>query len=321
MGKLTEQELEGLSRPKPLEDGKPIRIKEKEVNGNPNLPLRIWKNKEPLFPLRADSEKNMEIYGLRDGKETLRIWTVFMANKIVCYRCWNRKEDPPRFGRMMYYLYIALAQFQTTAFRKNGNNHLLHITFADALRIAGYPVTKENLKYARQCLETLALTLYTIEADDSTWYEEVGNLISYKNPPNKRGFDFRVNEGHVELMEKLKNGEPVRFVTYSLEALKKHKEYAREEMRILEYLMELRGLKKHFWTTFKKLFIDIGGYSEKKLENENPEHSRFYDDIWLKAIECGIIQGFPKIKRSKKANKDFQGKDYLNWKFRLTLAF
>jgi len=185
MNKLTEKELERLSRPKPLEEGKPTRMKEKEVNGDAVIPWKVWKNREPLFPLRADSEKNMEIYGLRDGRETLRIWTVFMANKIVCYRCWNRKENPPRFGKMMYHLYIALLELQTSAIRKYGNKPLYHAYIPEILRIANYPVTKSNIREARNCLETLALTLYTIEADDSTWLEEVDNLISYKNPPNK----------------------------------------------------------------------------------------------------------------------------------------
>lgn len=317
MNQLTEQELEGLSRPRPLGGGKSIKITNPEENGNALVPMGIWDNRELLFPLRADSEQNMEIIPIETADKILRVWSREIKNKSVIYYCFTPRKNPPRFGRDGSTIYYALLAIQTEALRENKAAHRIYTTRTTVLRKAKLPVTKTNLRYVNEHLETLALTLYEVTNGDSGDCEQVGNLISYKNPSNKLGFYFWANEGHAEL---LANEKLERCTNYPSGLIQGRKNLTKEELKIAEYLVELRGLKNPYPIKIKTLFLKKGGYKRRDIENEHPEEGKFYLDFWNKMIKCGLMNKFPTAKPSGKSAQYYSEKGYLEWKIYLDLT-
>jgi len=180
----------------------------------------------------------------------------------------------------------------------------------------GYDVTKSNIREFNSCLETIGNISYKAKESNDKYPIEQGNLLSYIKLPNRQGFYYHLNENHIELLKKLDAGVPARYIDYPRKLRLMSRKLSREHRNIAEYLAERKGLKRHYPTKLKSILLKVARYKKEEVENEHPEYSRFYSNLWNTMIDCDVMVKFPDIIPSKEAQRNAMAEDYLEWKVR-----
>jgi len=306
-------------RPKPFNDKEEIRrIKREGLRNHGDIPIpwEYWEKRELLFPKKRKSRKELEIHQIKTTEETLIVQKQKIGNKSIAYRCFVPglipTEDLPRFGEMYKKLYLAMVYFQFALYRKTGKAYCPHITYPMLLEMAGYNTeNKEHINRAKKCVASLAMTVYSIKDEKSGRYEEVSNLISRKTLEGQKGFSYKVNENHTELMKQIYNGNKVRYLNYSPEILKgKHE---KKKLKALEYIMELQRLKKHYPTSLRKILVEKAGFTKKEIK----EHGGAFplmNNIAMEAERKNLLDWKIQLRFPRKPSKKKEGEAILEAK-------
>lgn len=284
------------------------------------IPWKHWEKHGILFPKKSSPKTSISWATLESGEHVVSM-TADLGNKTVTHRGFIpadvSEKDLPKFGELTNKIYLTSIFFQKAQIRQTNSVTWPHVTKGELLKFLGYNEKQRTrggkiLELIDLAFMTLAYFTFEIKDKKSNRVEEIGNILNWRRDMEGRGFYFKLNDEHTNLILALLQGEKTggRYFSYPRWLLLENMTPAKRG--IFEGLISLGRPQRPCSILIKTILIKWAGLSkaEAKKKDSFSAMGEFLNPILNEAQDKELIKDYKTDPKSVKG----KGNNPLEWK-------